>query len=89
MIYVCDSFRTLHLLRKGGKAGGMGWQPMSCLMRAPAKKNGKKKADEDDEEEPEGFIPFSIEEVASLAKEYSLCVGGEALADLIETGKKR
>lgn len=66
-------YRTLQLVRKG--KAEMGWQPMSCLMQAPAKKD------------LEGFIPFAIDNVASLAKQYSLCVGGEALAELIETGR--
>ena len=87
-----DGHRTLNLVQKG--KGQMGWQPMAHMMRAPSK-NGKKnktstsngRTADDGDDHMDGFIPFSVEAVANLAKEYSLCVGGEALAELIETGK--
>lgn len=41
--------------------------------------------EEGDDEEAEGFILFAIDAVGNLAKEYSLCIGGEALAELIES----
>lgn len=53
----------------------MGWEPMSTLM--------KPRVEEEGEGEGEVFFPFAVEEMPRLAKEYSLCVGGEALAELV------
>jgi len=80
--------RTLQLVRrrmsggkegKKGRRGEMGWEPMANMVEEVVKHEGDGKG-----REGARFIPFRAEEMRSLAEKFSLCVGGEALADLVE-----
>ena len=66
---------TMQLVSKGKR--GMGWEPMANLMRP------SEGEDEEGQVGKDGFVPFRLGQVPHLAAQYSLCVGGEALAELV------
>lgn len=73
--------------KEGGRGGngGLGWETMADVVgrRGQTDEGGKGECRERNGEKGGSFIPFSVEGLGDLAARFSLCVGGEALAELL------